>query len=144
MTEDPVPARPQSAPSLASERGPGEGNGGAIAWYAAVAVIAIATLLRVLVGARLPLVPDETYYWEWSRHLSFGYFDHPPMLAWSIRIGTAIFGDHPIGVRVLPIVCGAAAALWNECPIARRARFVPTRSQARPVPPRCLRSLPSP
>ena len=111
MTEDPVPARPQSAPSLASERGAGEGNGGAIAWYAAVAVIAIATLLRVLVGARLPLVPDETYYWEWSRHLSFGYFDHPPMLAWSIRIGTAIFGDHPIGVRVLPIVCGAAAAL---------------------------------
>ncbi len=80
-------------------------------WYAAVGVIAFATLLRVIVGARLPLVPDETYYWEWSRHLSLGYFDHPPIIAWLIRIGTEMFGINSIGVRILPIVCGGVAAL---------------------------------
>ena len=74
-------------------------------------MIVFATLLRVIVGARLPLVPDETYYWEWSRHLSLGYFDHPPIIAWLIRIGTEMFGINSIGVRILPIVCGGVAAL---------------------------------
>jgi 4-amino-4-deoxy-L-arabinose transferase-like glycosyltransferase len=82
-----------------------------IAWGATVAIIVVATIVRLIVGARLPLVPDETYYWEWSRHLSFGYFDHPPMIAGLIRIGTMVFGNHPIGVRVLPIICGGFAAL---------------------------------
>jgi 4-amino-4-deoxy-L-arabinose transferase-like glycosyltransferase len=75
-----------------------------------VAIVIIATIVRLIVGARLPLVPDETYYWEWSRHLSLGYFDHPPMIAWLIRLGTLVFGNHPIGVRVLPIICGGVAA----------------------------------
>jgi 4-amino-4-deoxy-L-arabinose transferase-like glycosyltransferase len=31
--------------------------------------------------------PDEAYYWTWSQHLRLGYFDHPPMIAWLIRLG---------------------------------------------------------
>ncbi len=31
--------------------------------------------------------PDEAYYWTWSQHLSLGYFDHPPLIAWIIRVG---------------------------------------------------------
>lgn len=86
-------------------------NGERFAWYATIGVIVFAMLLRVIVGARLPLVPDETYYWEWSRHLSLGYFDHPPIIAWLIRIGTVIFGINSIGVRILPVLCGGVAAL---------------------------------
>ncbi len=33
-------------------------------------------------GHFIPLVQDEAYYLDWSRHLSGGYFDHPPMVAW--------------------------------------------------------------
>ncbi|HEY6219232.1 MAG TPA: glycosyltransferase family 39 protein [Gemmatimonadaceae bacterium] len=91
-----------AAPAMAGRQG---------AWYAAVITIVVATVVRIVVGAWLPLFPDEAYYWEWSRHLSGGYFDHPPMIALLIRIGTFVFGHHPIGVRILPILCGSLASL---------------------------------
>jgi undecaprenyl-diphosphatase len=59
----------------------------------------------------MPLVPDETYYWDWSRHLAFGYFDHPPMIAWIIRAGTTVFGTNAIGVRFVSIAAGTIASL---------------------------------
>ncbi|HEX6966986.1 MAG TPA: hypothetical protein VF166_14435, partial [Gemmatimonadaceae bacterium] len=58
-------------------------------WYAAVVVAVAATAVRLVLAARIPLVPDETYYWEWSRHLAAGYFDHPPAIALFIHAGVA-------------------------------------------------------
>ena len=81
------------------------------AWRQALAILAGTTLLRLVVGAIVPLFPDETYYWDWSRTLKTGYFDHPPMIAVLIRAGTAIFGYRPLGVRFFPILAGAGAAL---------------------------------
>jgi undecaprenyl-diphosphatase len=89
------------------------------AWYATLAVIAFATALRFIVGSRLPLLPDETYYWDWSRHLAFGYFDHPPMIAWLIALGTNLFGVNPFGVRFMMMLSGTVAALAMAL-IARR------------------------
>jgi 4-amino-4-deoxy-L-arabinose transferase-like glycosyltransferase len=77
----------------------------------ALAVVVVAAVIRTFVGAWLPLVPDETYYWDWSRHLAAGYFDHPPIIAWLIWAGRSAFGHHPIGVRILPILCGGAASI---------------------------------
>lgn len=77
----------------------------------ALALLAVATLLRLALGASVPLVADEAYYWEWSRRLEFGYFDHPPVIAWLIAGGTRIFGDTPLGVRVFPILAGAVGCL---------------------------------
>jgi undecaprenyl-diphosphatase len=37
--------------------------------------------------------PDEADHWVWSQHLSWGYFEHPPMIAFAIRLFTTIFGD---------------------------------------------------
>ena len=68
-------------------------------------------LLRLVMGAIIPLFPDETYYWDWSRTLKAGYFDHPPAIAVLIRAGTTMFGQHPFGVRFFPILAGGAAAL---------------------------------
>lgn len=70
-----------------------------------------AGLTRLLVGALTPLFPDETYYWDWSRHLAGGYFDHPPAIAWVIRAGTLAAGATPLGVRLGPIACGVTAGL---------------------------------
>ena len=30
---------------------------------------------------------DEAYYWTYSRHLQWGYFDHPPVVALSVKLG---------------------------------------------------------
>ncbi|MFM2139875.1 MAG: hypothetical protein RLZZ25_140 [Gemmatimonadota bacterium] len=73
-------------------------------------------LLRLVFAASVPLVPDEAYYWTWSRQLAGGYFDHPPMIAWLIAGGTALVGDTPLGVRLLPNVAGTlatAAIAWT-------------------------------
>lgn len=42
---------------------------------------------------------DESYYWIYSEYLSWGYFDHPPMVALFIKAGTLIFGNTELGVR---------------------------------------------
>ncbi|MFI5239833.1 MAG: ArnT family glycosyltransferase, partial [Gemmatimonadales bacterium] len=76
----------------------------------ALALIVAATTIRLALAAVIPLFPDETYYWEWSRHLAAGYFDHPPALALLIRSGTAIFGATPFGVRLGAILAGAVAS----------------------------------
>lgn len=46
---------------------------------------------------------DEAYYWLWSRKLAASYFDHPPMVAYLIRFGTALFGDTIFGIRSMAI-----------------------------------------
>jgi 4-amino-4-deoxy-L-arabinose transferase-like glycosyltransferase len=96
---------------------PSEFHAGAnpAAWAEAKRVIWGALFVRLLLGALVPLFPDEAYYWEWSRNLSLGYFDHPPVLAFLIRAGTVVFGDTSFGVRVLPIVAGSGCTLALAC-----------------------------
>jgi len=88
-------------------------------WRLALAVLIVATALRLALGAALPLFEDEAYYWEWSRHLAVGYFDHPPLIAALIRAGTVLFGDTPFGVRVAPILVGSSTA-FAAMLVARR------------------------
>lgn len=94
------------------------------AWRTALAVTAVAALVRLVFAARIPLFPDETYYWDWSRRLAGGYFDHPPMVAVLIRAGTALaslvgLGPSPPVIRFFPILAGAVASL-AAAGIARR------------------------
>ena len=80
------------------------------AWRHALAILAGTTLLRLVLGAVVPLFPDEAYYWDWSRTLQPGYFDHPPLVALLVRAGTTLFGDRAFGVRLFPILAGTGAA----------------------------------
>ena len=89
------------------------------AWRTAIIVTVVAALVRLFFAAWLPLFPDETYYWDWSRHLAGGYFDHPPMIAVLIRAGTIIGGATPFAVRFFPVVAGAVAS-FAAVGIARR------------------------
>src|ERR1700738_2812582 len=60
--------------------------------------------LRLAAAAWTPLTFDEAYYWMWSKHLAGGYYDHPPMVAAVIRLGTVIAGDTELGVRLVSIL----------------------------------------
>ena len=60
--------------------------------------------LRLVAAAWTPLTFDEAYYWMWSKHLAGGYYDHPPMVALVIRLGTMIAGDTELGVRLVSIL----------------------------------------
>ena len=60
--------------------------------------------LRLVAAAFTPITFDEAYYWMWSKHLAGGYYDHPPMVAVVIRLGTLIAGDSEFGVRLVSIL----------------------------------------
>lgn len=70
----------------------------------AVIVIAAMTILRITYASLIDLRTDEAYYWTWSKEHALSFLDHPPMIAWFIRFGTAIFGDTNLGVRFAGIV----------------------------------------
>jgi 4-amino-4-deoxy-L-arabinose transferase-like glycosyltransferase len=74
--------------------------------------LVLLVVLRFVVAAVVPLSADEAYYWMWSRHLGAGYLDHPPAIAWMIRLGTALFGDNSFGVRFGPVLGSALATLF--------------------------------
>jgi 4-amino-4-deoxy-L-arabinose transferase-like glycosyltransferase len=73
-------------------------------WLAVAALIVALTALRVIYASVIDLRTDEAYYWTWSKENVLSFLDHPPMIAWFIRFGTAIFGDTNLGVRFAGIL----------------------------------------
>lgn len=84
--------------------------------------VAALTVLRVVLAAVLPLSFDESYFWLWSRHLAISYYDHPPMIALAIRLGTFLFGDTEFGVRFVPTLASLVTvwAAWRAAAILLR------------------------
>ncbi len=78
----------------------------------AAGVVAFALLLRFFYSGQVQLLPEEAYYWNYSRHLDFGYLDHPPMVGWLISLGTLAFGDTAFGVRIGALCCGAVSSFF--------------------------------
>mgnify|MGYP002715224899 FL=1 len=62
------------------------------------------TAMRLVYAHALDLRTDEAYYWTWSKENVLSFLDHPPMVAWFIRFGTAVLGDTNLGVRLGGIV----------------------------------------
>ncbi|MDZ4367233.1 MAG: glycosyltransferase family 39 protein [Afipia sp.] len=77
------------------------------AMLAAVIAIAVLVTLQVVYAVTADLRTDEAYYWTLSKEYVLSYLDHPPMIAWVVRFGTAIFGDTNFGARF-----GGLAAMW--------------------------------
>lgn len=69
-----------------------------------VGFVCACVILRLILMARIPLSAPEAYYWEWSKNLAWGYFDHPPMIAYLIKLFTLIGGDGEFYVRLGPLV----------------------------------------
>src|SRR5713226_9856073 len=78
---------------------------------AVAALIVAMTVLRVIYASVIDLRTDEAYYWTWSKESVLSFLDHPPMIAWFIRFGTAIFGDTNLGVRFAGILAMLATQL---------------------------------
>lgn len=67
--------------------------------------------LWVIDHTGISLFFDEAQYWDWSRHLAWGYFSKPPLIAGIIGVSTWLFGSGVIGVKVLTMAMYPAAAL---------------------------------
>src|ERR1051325_3077980 len=85
-------------------------------WHAALLVVAVAAVVRLAFAALIPVFPDEAYYWDWSRRLAAGYFDHPPRIAFVIRAGSVVapaFGvaSTALGLRLGVVIAGFLASV---------------------------------
>jgi 4-amino-4-deoxy-L-arabinose transferase-like glycosyltransferase len=80
-------------------------------WLAVIALVAALTIMRGVYAGLTDLRTDEAYYWTWSKENVLSFLDHPPMVAWFIRFGTAIFGDTNFGVRFAGLLAMLATQL---------------------------------
>lgn len=80
---------------------------------AAVGVVGYLFLLRLFYMGLPDLMMEEAYYWNYAKHPALGYLDHPPMVAWLIWLGTAIFGDTETGVRIGAFVCWCLTGMFG-------------------------------
>ena len=86
---------------------------GAARWrLLALGLLVYAVVLRLVYLGQVELLPEEAYYWNYSQHLEIGYLDHPPMIAWLIRLSAAAFGASEIGVRAGALLCSAATGFF--------------------------------
>ena len=74
--------------------------------------VVLLVFLRFVLAATADLAEDEAYYWLWSTHLAAGYYDHPPMIAYWIRAGTALFGQTAFGVRIAALLSALAGSYF--------------------------------
>src|ERR1039457_7442974 len=78
-------------------------------------VAASKLLVHLYAGRHYGYFVDELYYLACSRHLGWGYVDHPPLIALTTWIARSLFGDSLPAIRFLPAVAGAgevALAAW--------------------------------
>ncbi|TMM59382.1 4-amino-4-deoxy-L-arabinose transferase [Maribacter algarum] len=72
------------------------------------------------------LIFDEAYYWYYSKKLAWGYFDHPPMVAWMIK-GSSLFFEGELGVRFMSCLLSASTLiiLWMTIDHPKKKEYVP-------------------
>ncbi len=99
----------------------------------AIGVSLAAFALRLAWPLGLELYGDEAYYALWSRRLAFGYFDHPPLVAWLLRaasLGHSQLGE--IWLRLPFAACGGLAVFFSAG-IARELSPEPSENDRAPI-----------
>ncbi|RKH07130.1 4-amino-4-deoxy-L-arabinose transferase [Corallococcus sp. CA053C] len=97
---------------------------------ACIVLVAVGVAVRLALALGTDVYFDEAYYWQWARHPAWGYFDHPPMVAWLISAlglrGAALLCGLGTGVAVWGLArdvhgtreaAWRAAALWSAVPV---------------------------
>ena len=80
-------------------------------WVPVLALTTLGATLRFWRLGALELIGDESYFWLWSRHLDWAYFDHPAGVALTVWLSTAIGGMGETGVRWLNAGLGVACSV---------------------------------
>lgn len=86
-------------------------------------ILALWAILALIQACFTELMDDEAYYWVYSRHLDWGYFDHPPMIALLIKAGYAIFHNE-LGVRLAMVVLNVGTLILADKLISQKNNTV--------------------
>jgi hypothetical protein len=77
-------------------------------------LIAGGFIFRCIIASSVELGNDEVYYWTYSQYLQANYFEHPPMVAFLVRLFTfnLTLEQFEIFVRLGSIICCAFATFF--------------------------------
>lgn len=64
--------------------------------------IAISTCIRIILATVVPITGDEAYFIIWAKHLSYGYYEHPPMIGWIMWL-FSFLGENIFVYRLFPV-----------------------------------------
>jgi 4-amino-4-deoxy-L-arabinose transferase-like glycosyltransferase len=85
------------------------------AWRPLLGLALAAIVLHVAVVGRYGYFRDELYYLASTRHLDFGYVDHPPLSIALLALVRAVLGDSLLALRIVPVLAGAAMVVVTGC-----------------------------
>lgn len=57
-------------------------------------IVVAVLFFKIILLTFLPLTGDEAYFIKWAMHPSLGYYDHPPMIGWTIYLMSFISESH--------------------------------------------------
>jgi 4-amino-4-deoxy-L-arabinose transferase-like glycosyltransferase len=66
--------------------------------------VPIVLILRLSFIGLMGLMPQDAYYHFYGEHLALSYFDHPPAIAYLLRLFTDIFGEKVFAVKLADTV----------------------------------------
>ena len=89
-------------------------------------LLAVIFVINLVQSYYTELIFDEAYYWYYAQNMAFGYFDHPPMVAWMIRLGGLLFNGE-LGVRFVSCLLsvGTMLLLWSLIDHPKKNNYVP-------------------
>jgi hypothetical protein len=67
--------------------------------------------VRIVLAWAFPVIGDEAYLFTWGRELAWGYYDHPPLAAWTIHPLFALGEGAPLALRLPSVLLYAVLAL---------------------------------
>ncbi len=88
-------------------------------------LLGVVFLINLLQSYFTPLIFDEAYYWYYAQNMAWGYFDHPPMVAFMIKLGSLFF-DGELGVRFISCILsvGTLVVIWATIDNPKKRDYV--------------------
>lgn len=78
-------------------------------WAGVSAVSVFLLLIHVGLAQNYGFFRDELYYLACTKHLAWGYVDHPPLCVFILKAFVSVFGESLIAVRLPGFLAGAAS-----------------------------------
>jgi len=64
----------------------------------------IVYLIRLVITQTMGLMPQDAYYYFYSEQMALSYFDHPPMVAYMLKIFTSVLGKSAAAIKTIDLI----------------------------------------